>query len=198
MAPFARIPVAEDRCLHTRLRSGALHQRPSHRCPVIRPFFSLGIEGAAGAGLRISLQRVHHLAACVELSRRLRPSRSYWRGLQTTAWLYCFWPGGFAVLVLVYAVLATRDGRTRRAGNILAGIAAGVGLTAAVVLALTVLATVGHDLLTPVMSGADYSMLVSKDISPAICIVSIAALILLWRRRNTSALGRGPAHQAGN
>jgi signal transduction histidine kinase len=62
------------------------------------------------------------------------------------------------------------------------------GLTAAVVLALTLLATVGHDLLTPVMSGADYSMLVSKGISPAICIVSIAALILLWRRRNTSAL----------
>jgi hypothetical protein len=56
----------------------------------------------------------------------------------------------------------------------------------AVVLALP--ATAGHDLLTPVMSGADYSMLVSKGVSPAICIVSIAALVLLWRRRNTSAL----------
>jgi signal transduction histidine kinase/ActR/RegA family two-component response regulator len=56
------------------------------------------------------------------------------------------------------------------------------------VLALTLLATAGHDLLTPVMSGADYSMLVSKGVSPTICIISMAAIVLLWRRRNTSAL----------
>jgi signal transduction histidine kinase len=31
-------------------------------------------------------------------------------------------------------------------------------------------------------------MLVSKGVSPAICAISIAALVLLWRRRNTSAL----------
>jgi hypothetical protein len=53
---------------------------------------------------------------------------------------------------------------------------------------MTLLATAGHDLLTPIMNGADYSMLVKKGISPAICLVSLAALVLLWRRRNTSAL----------
>jgi signal transduction histidine kinase len=91
-------------------------------------------------------------------------------------------------LVLVYAVLANRDGRTKRVRSIPVGIALAVALTAAAVLALTLLATAGHDFLTPVMSGADYSMLVSKGVSPAICLVSLAVLILLWRRRNASAL----------
>ena len=109
-------------------------------------------------------------------------------GVQTTAWLYCFWHGGFALLVLVYAVLANRDGRTKRVRNIKAGIAVSVALTAAAVGALTVLSTAGHDLLTPVMSGTDYSMLVSKGVSPAICTVSVAALVLLFLRRNASAL----------
>lgn len=65
-------------------------------------------------------------------------------------------------------------------------------LTAAGVLALTVFATAGHDLLTPVISGTDYWMLVSKGVSPATCIVSMAALVPLWLRRNVSALDLWP------
>jgi two-component system sensor histidine kinase/response regulator len=103
--------------------------------------------------------------------------------------MYCFWHGGFAFLVLLYAVLANRDGRTKRVRHIAEGITVSVALTAAAVVGLTLLATAGHDLLTPVMSGTDYSMLVSKGISPAICVVSVIALVLLWRPRNTSALG---------
>ncbi len=109
-------------------------------------------------------------------------------GAQTTAWLYCFWHGGFALLVLVYAVLANRDGRSKRVRNTTAGIAVSGALTAAAAVGLTVLATAGHDLLTPIMNGTDYSMLVSKGVSPAICAVSVAALVMLWQRRNTSAL----------
>jgi signal transduction histidine kinase len=109
-------------------------------------------------------------------------------GDQTTAWLYCFWHGGFALLVFVYAVMADRDERVSRVRNLSTGIVAGVAVTAAAALALMLLATIGHDLLTPVMQGADYSMLVSKGISPAICLVSLAAVFLLWRRRNASTL----------
>ena len=109
-------------------------------------------------------------------------------GVQTTVWLYCFWHGGFALLVLVYAVLANLDGRTKRVGTIPAGILVAVVLTGAAAGSLTLLATAGHDLLTPIMTGADYSMLVSKGISPAIRILSLSALALLWRRRNSSAL----------
>jgi hypothetical protein len=39
-------------------------------------------------------------------------------GVQTTAWLYCFWHAGFALLVLIYALLANLDGRTTRVRNI--------------------------------------------------------------------------------
>ena len=109
-------------------------------------------------------------------------------GVQTTAWLYSFWHGGFALLVLVYALLANLDGRTSRVRNIPAGILVAVLLTGAAAGVLTLLATAGHDLLTPIIHGADYSMLVKKGVSPTICLVSLAALILLWRRRNTSAL----------
>ncbi len=91
-------------------------------------------------------------------------------GVQTTAWLYCFWHGGFALLVFAYAVLANLDGGTRRVGNIPGGILVAVALTGAAAGALTVLATAGHDLLTPIMNGAAYSMLITKGISPAICM----------------------------
>jgi signal transduction histidine kinase len=109
-------------------------------------------------------------------------------GVQTTSWLYIFWHAGFALLVLVYAILADRDGKTRPLRNVPGAIAAAIAITAAAVAGLVLLATWGHDLLTPIMNGNDYSMLVSKGISPAICAVSIAALVLLWRRRNSSAL----------
>jgi signal transduction histidine kinase len=109
-------------------------------------------------------------------------------GLQTTAWLYCFWHGGFAFLVLTYAVLANRDGRSKPINGIRAGLAVAVASTASAAIGLTALATVGEHLLTPIIKGTDYSMLVSKGISPAICLISLAALYLLWQRRNASAL----------
>jgi signal transduction histidine kinase/CheY-like chemotaxis protein len=108
---------------------------------------------------------------------------------QATVWLYCFWHGGFALFVLAYSLLINRDDPSRllRRSSGLA-IAIGAALTMAAVVALTVLVTAGHDLLTPVVNGGDYSMLVTKGISPAIFALSIAALILLWRRRNMSTL----------
>jgi signal transduction histidine kinase/CheY-like chemotaxis protein len=109
-------------------------------------------------------------------------------GTQTTAWLYCFWHGGFALLVFAYAVMADRDGRVSRVRDISAGIVMGVILTAVTALVLTLFATMGQDMLPAIMDGADYSMLVSKGISPAICLVSLAAVVLLWRRRNASTL----------
>lgn len=71
-------------------------------------------------------------------------------GVQTTAWLYSFWHGGFALLVLVYALLANLDGRTSRVRNIPAGILVAVLLTGVAAGVLTLLATAGHDLLTPI------------------------------------------------
>jgi signal transduction histidine kinase/CheY-like chemotaxis protein len=109
-------------------------------------------------------------------------------GAQTTAWLYQFWHGGFALLVLAYAVLADRGGAARQMRNIQAGIAGGIAITAATAFSLILVATLGHDHLTPIMAGNDYSQLVWKGISPTICLISAVSLVLIWRRRNASAL----------
>jgi signal transduction histidine kinase/CheY-like chemotaxis protein len=106
-------------------------------------------------------------------------------GPQTAAWLYCFWHGGFALLVVAYALQATSGKAARRPG---ADTAVAIGCTVAVAAALTVLAILGQNLLPTIISGTDYSMLITKGVSPAICAISVLALVLLWRRRRASVL----------
>ena len=47
---------------------------------------------------------------------------------------------------------------------------------------LTVLTTSGHELLAVVMQGADYSLAVTKGISPTVWALSVAVLLVLWYR----------------
>ena len=101
---------------------------------------------------------------------------------QTTAWLYVFWHGGFPLFVIFYALLGryrpglTLDERKRWI------VPASVAAVAAVVAALAALATLGHELLPAVMQGNDYSLLVSKGISPTVWLLTLIAVLLLWRR----------------
>jgi polar amino acid transport system substrate-binding protein len=109
-------------------------------------------------------------------------------GPQTTAWLFLFWHGGFALFVVAYAILAGIDQDRpahSRSGLV---IAAATFATAVLAVALTGLATIGQDSLPTIMRGADYSLVITSGISPAICLISFMALLLLWRRRRTSAL----------
>jgi PAS domain S-box-containing protein len=109
-------------------------------------------------------------------------------GPQTTAWLYVIWHAGFPLFVLAYALLGgSTDGEARhRRASATAAVA--VGAVIALVLALTLLATLGHDLLPELIRGGDYSMLVTKGVSPTIWLLSLAALLALWRRRHSSVL----------
>jgi signal transduction histidine kinase/CheY-like chemotaxis protein len=107
-------------------------------------------------------------------------------GPQTAAWLYCFWHGGFALLVVAYALQATFGKAAARGSG--ADVAVAASCTVAIAVALTVLAILGQDLLPVIISGADYSMLITKGVSPAICVISMLALGLLWRRRRASVL----------
>jgi PAS domain S-box-containing protein len=108
---------------------------------------------------------------------------------QTTAWLYCFWHGGFALYVVAYAMIA-RHSRERSftVQHYRVALAVGVGVTALLVLLLTTITIFAPESLTPVIIDGDYSMLVTKGVSPAICIFSIIALVLLWSIRNDSTL----------
>jgi two-component system sensor histidine kinase/response regulator len=108
-------------------------------------------------------------------------------GTQTTAWLYVFWHGGFPLFVLAFALLSRRAGDTVRSSPARA-IAIAVAGIAATCVALTVVATIGHDMLPEVIRDSDYSMLVTKGISPAIWGLSAGALLVLWRRDNPTVL----------
>jgi hypothetical protein len=105
-------------------------------------------------------------------------------GEQTTAWLYVFWHGGFPLFVIAYALMRRREeGRplTQLSGATWP-IAAAVAGVALIAVALTLLATWGHDWLPIVMQGSNYSLLVSKGISPAVLALTLVAMIALWRR----------------
>ena len=102
-------------------------------------------------------------------------------GPQTTAWLYVVWHAGFPLFVLAFALRRRRTPDTLQTTPARA-IAIAVVLVALLVVGLTVLATTGHDLLPEVIRGGDYSMLVSKGVSPAMCAITIATLLVLWWR----------------
>jgi hypothetical protein len=104
---------------------------------------------------------------------------------QTTAWLYVFWHGGFPLFVIAYAWLRQREttGRSlwklERAGRAILASVAGILM---LVVALALLATRGHDWLPIVIRGGDYSLLVSKGISPSVWALSLLAMVALWQR----------------
>src|SRR5258708_8591545 len=78
-------------------------------------------------------------------------------GPQTTAWLYFFWHGGFALFVLAYALQRRADTRPITPGYAGYAILAAVVGSRLLVWALTMLATIGHDLLPAVMQGNGYT-----------------------------------------
>jgi PAS domain S-box-containing protein len=111
-------------------------------------------------------------------------------GSQTTAWLYVFWHGGFPLFILAYTLLradlADATGVLRaKSGWTIARAIVGV---ATLVCALTLLATVGADRLPVLIQGGNFSRLISTGISPIIWLLSLIALIALWRRKQPTVL----------
>jgi hypothetical protein len=104
---------------------------------------------------------------------------------QTTAWLYVFWHGGFPLFVIAYSVFRDLEESSprwtiARRGWAIAASCIGVSL---LVTALTLLATSGHGWLPIVMQGSDYSLLVTKGISPAVLALTLIGLLALWRSK---------------
>jgi diguanylate cyclase (GGDEF)-like protein len=108
---------------------------------------------------------------------------------QTTAWMFVFWHGGFPLFILGYALAPARDGASnylhRRTATAVLFSVIGV---AAIVIALTLLATVGHGLLPIIIQNGNYSLMVSTGVSPFVMALTLAALLALWRRTERSAL----------
>jgi len=108
---------------------------------------------------------------------------------QTTAWLFLFWHGGFPLFVLCYALLPEKESPADflhgRAGWMILFSVIGV---VAIVTALTILATAGHNLLPKVIQNGDYALMISTGASPTVLGLSILALLALWRRRQRAVL----------
>lgn len=106
-------------------------------------------------------------------------------GPQTTAWLYVFWHGGFPLFVMAYAWLRRREesGAVPEVANPSRAIALSVAGAAALALACTILATMGHDTFPVVMQNNNYSLLVTKGISPAVWALTLLAIFALWQRQ---------------
>ena len=101
-------------------------------------------------------------------------------GDQTTAWLYVLWHAGFPLFVLAYAAMRLRE----NSGEVPLGKTTSVVLGSTILViclvgGLTVLATAGMHFLHVIIQGSDYSLLVSKGVSPAILLLSFAAIVLL-------------------
>ena len=107
-------------------------------------------------------------------------------GPQTAAWLYVFWHGGFALGVLLYAVIVRNEAIkvTRPAPALFVAIAA----TVVVAAGLAAFSTLGHVYLPVIMDGPRYTMAITKGISPSICLIGLIALSLLWKARKRSTL----------
>jgi hypothetical protein len=104
---------------------------------------------------------------------------------QTTAWLYIMWHGGFAAGVLLYAILS-RTAPDRRTKTVGGPLAASVAICLAFALGASLLATSGIDYLPIIMRGNDYRLVVEKGISPAVCLLSLLAMAMLWTGRRKS------------
>jgi hypothetical protein len=104
--------------------------------------------------------------------------------MQTTAWLYVFWHGGFPLFVIGYALLRRREttGTMEPVVRPVFAAVVSIAAVAALALGLTALATAGHDMLPVVMQGNNYAMLVTKGVSPTIWALTLLAMISLWQR----------------
>jgi signal transduction histidine kinase len=109
-------------------------------------------------------------------------------GDQTAAWLYVFWHAGFPLFVLGYATLRKDLGTDALQGSPAAALSIAIVLVAALVCAMTVLATAGMDLLPVLIEAGDFSRLITTGVSPAIWAISCVALVALWRHRPRSVL----------
>lgn len=106
-------------------------------------------------------------------------------GSQTTVWLYFCWHGGFPLFMIGYALQRERAASaplTHRSAGLF-----GLLLVPGAVAALVLLTTVGHDLLPVLLEKGRY-LPSARPVVLGFWALSLAALALLWRRRQRSVL----------
>jgi PAS domain S-box-containing protein len=103
-------------------------------------------------------------------------------GSQTTVWLYMIWHGGFPLLVLGYALQRDINGGPLINGSVSRAVSTSVIAVVVAILAMLLLATVGHDFLPTLLSEGRYTSIMIGVVS-AVWLMCLAALLILWLRR---------------
>ena len=111
-------------------------------------------------------------------------------GMQTTAWLYMFWHGGFPLFIIGYALINTYEinrGRPREESGDAALVGLTVVSTVAIAIGSTALAINADALLPTIMAGnADLAM--HKFVVSCVWFAGMAAGVVLWRQRRYTVL----------
>jgi signal transduction histidine kinase len=141
----------------------------------------------AGGYLFSALMAVAHLLSFPGL---FAPGGLVSGGPQTTAWLYFLWHAAFPFCVIAYACLKDRGSpvepfdRHPGAGKTIAGSIAAVVAIAGALAAFTV---IGHDAMPAIMQG-DRDAPAKIFVATVSWMVSLVAMLVLWRRRTRSRL----------
>ena len=102
-------------------------------------------------------------------------------GTQSTAWLFMFWHGGFAIAVACYASLRNNHtGPQRRPASV--SILVSVVLVTGLVVTLTTLATIGEGPLPVIMQGNHYTSAMIYVVATVWTLHLVAVLVLVMRR----------------
>ena len=105
-------------------------------------------------------------------------------GAQTTAWIYFLWHGGFAALVMAYALVPYEAGTRSSVGPTTTAALGGGVLAAALLIAVT---TAGHDSL-PVLMQGNQDAPGKLAVAAMTWLLGLPALVLLWRRQPATVL----------
>ena len=148
--------------------------------------------------LRLSRQRASLVLACGYLYAAVMatihlltfpgvfaPGGLLGAGAQTTGYLHVFWHLGLPTAVIAYALMKSRRQVLSQPVN--RAMASGLAVVLLLAAALTSLATLGNDLLPPMLAGDRYSSAFNIGRHGQWVAIAVAAVVL-WRSRVLSAL----------
>ena len=187
LVPFARVPLKPFPAFIAAYQS-ALVINDLITATLLYSQFAVGRVSAllvlASGYLFTALMAVIHALTFPGL---FAPTGLLGAGLQTTAWLYMIWHGGFPVAVIGYALVQRRQPAPTRVRPAVAVLLA-VACVLAAVAALTALATVGQGVLPAIINDEHYTARMIVVVSGLWLLGAAASIILLWGRRPYTVL----------
>ena len=185
-APFARTPLAPQPVFI------AVYQSALAINDIVTAVLLFGLYGILRSRALLLLAGGYQFTALIAIVHALTfpglfaPAGLLGASMQTTAWLYMIWHGGFALAVIGYVLLA-RAGPT--GPTVPAGVEIGAMVFAVVaaVAAATSMTTMGAPLLPAIMSGNRYTPAMISVVG-SVWALSAVAIAMLWLAHLRSTL----------